>query len=65
MFRALAMSLALAGSVSAADKFPPADQLPSRPEPPDPLVTFAGVRVGSAAQWENIRKPELKELFGP
>ena len=48
---------------AAADKFPPADQLPSRPELPDPLVTLAGVRVVSATQWENLRKPELKELF--
>jgi hypothetical protein len=57
------MTLAMTSLAAAADKFPPADQLPSRPELPDPLVTLSGVRVTSAAQWDNIRKPELKELF--
>jgi hypothetical protein len=63
MRAALLMTLAFTPFAVAADKFPPADQLPSRPEPPDPLATLGGVRVVSAAQWENIRKPELKELF--
>src|SRR5947208_11875741 len=63
MRAALLMTLAMTPFAVAADKFPPAEQLPSRPEPPDPLVTLAGVRVESAAQWETIRKPELKELF--
>jgi hypothetical protein len=57
------MSIVLTAPAVAADKFPPADQLPSRPEPPDPLVTLGGVRVTSTAQWDNVRKPELKELF--
>src|SRR5262245_36451045 len=63
MRAALIMTLAFTPLAAAADKFPPADQLPSRPDYPDPLVTLAGVRVVSAAQWENIRKHELKELF--
>ena len=63
MRAALVMTLAFTPLAAAADKFPPADQLPSRPELPDPLVTQAGVRVVSAAQWDNIRKQELKELF--
>jgi hypothetical protein len=63
MRAALIMTLAFTPVALAADKFPPADQLPSRPEYPDPLVTLGGVRITSAAQWDNIRKPELKELF--
>ncbi|HTK78033.1 MAG TPA: acetylxylan esterase [Gemmataceae bacterium] len=63
MRAALLMTLALPPLAAAADKFPPADQLPSRLEPPDPLVTLGGVRVESAAQWDSLRKPELKELL--
>src|SRR5262249_47815736 len=56
----------LAGSVlvgAASAAFPPAAQLPARPELPDPLVLFNGQRVASEEQWLRQRRPELKELF--
>jgi hypothetical protein len=43
--------------------FPSAEQLPARPEMPDPLVMFDGRRVASREQWEQQRRPELRELF--
>jgi hypothetical protein len=46
-----------------AGKFPPVDQLPSRPNLPDPLVMFDGTPVGTKADWFAKRRPELKALF--
>lgn len=43
--------------------FPPPDQLPRRPELPDPLVMLDGTRVTTRADWEARRRPELKALF--
>src|SRR5205814_5128333 len=63
MRAAVIMTLAFSAAAAAADRFPPADQLPSRPDLPDPLMTLAGERVTTADQWEKVRKPELKELF--
>ena len=56
------VTLLSSASASAAD-FPPPDQLPSRPELPDPLVMLDGSKVTSKEQWETKRKPELKALF--
>src|SRR5262249_1886619 len=47
-------------SFAAAADFPPVDQLPVRPEFPDPLVMLDGTRVMTKEQWETKRKPELK-----
>lgn len=47
----------------AASPFPNVDQLPSRPDLPDPLVMLNGERVTDAAQWVQKRRPELKSLF--
>src|SRR5262245_49997895 len=44
-------------------KFPPPDQLPARPELPDPLVMLNGEKVQTRDRWEALRRPELKELF--
>ena len=52
----------LAMPLAAAD-FPPPDQLPSKPEFPDPLVMLDGTKVTTKEQWESRRKPELKALF--
>src|SRR5438128_2059234 len=41
-------------------RFPPAAQLPSRPELPDPLVLFDGRRVTGKEQWFKERCPELR-----
>ncbi len=46
-----------------ASEFPPADQLPARAEPPDPLLMFDGTPVRSKEDWINKRRPELKALF--
>jgi hypothetical protein len=43
--------------------FPPASELPSRPELPDPLTMLDGTKVTTRAQWEKKRRPELKTLF--
>jgi hypothetical protein len=43
--------------------FPPTEQLPTRPELPDPLIMLDGRRVVSREQWLKDRRPELKELF--
>jgi hypothetical protein len=50
-------------TASATAAFPPADQLPARPELPDPLVMLDGRRVATREQWEKERRPELKDLF--
>jgi hypothetical protein len=47
----------------AVTVFPPADQLPARPDMPDPLVMLDGRPVSTREQWENERRPQLKELF--
>jgi hypothetical protein len=52
----------IVGTVGAAD-WPPVVKLPSRPELPDPLVTFDGKPVSSKEQWLTQRRPELKDLF--
>jgi len=43
--------------------FPEPEKLPSRPEWPDPLETFAGGKITTAAEWNSQRRPELAELF--
>ncbi len=58
----LALLLLTAVPTFAAD-FPPVNQLPSRPELPDPLQMLNGERVSSREQWFQKRRPELKELF--
>jgi hypothetical protein len=50
-------------SLSAAEPFPDASQLPSNPEFPDPLVMLNGQRVTTRQQWLEQRRPELKALF--
>jgi hypothetical protein len=55
--------LALLGAAQEKRDFPAPGALPSRPELPDPLVTFDGRKVETRDQWEKERKPELKALF--
>ncbi len=50
-------------SVSAAEPFPPVEQLPSSPTPPDLLTSFTGEKITTREQWEQKRRPELKALF--
>ena len=50
------------GPLTALD-FPAFDMLPARPELPDPLEMLDGTKVTTAADWNNKRRPELKELF--
>src|SRR3954469_8262048 len=58
----VAAALSVSRFSPAAD-FSPPDQLPSRPELPDPLIMLDGTRVTTKEQWEAKRKPELKALF--
>lgn len=55
--------LMLMVSSSYGADFPPADQLPSHPQLPDPLVMFNGDKVTTTQQWTQQRRPELKALF--
>jgi dienelactone hydrolase len=43
--------------------FPPPAQLPSRPDLPEPFVSFTGEAITNPEQWTNRRRPELKALF--
>ena len=66
-YRRLSLALSLLLSflpfaASAAD-FPPPEKLPANPQLPDPLVMLDGTKVTTKEQWEQKRKPELKELF--
>jgi len=47
----------------AAPVFPDASNLPSNPNPPDPLTMMNGQKVTSREQWLQERRPELKALF--
>lgn len=49
--------------VRAEKPLPAAAQLPSHPGLPDPLVALAGDRISSAKEWNDRRRPELKQLF--
>ena len=55
--------LAIFASHSAFSALPEFSSLPSKTNLPDPLVMLDGQRVSSPAQWNNQRRPELKELF--
>jgi hypothetical protein len=56
-------AIGLFGITLSAAAFPPVEQLPARPELPDPLVMLDGRPVTTRDQWEKDRRPELKELF--
>jgi hypothetical protein len=59
------VSRSIAGFIAVAmiAALPVVEQLPDRPELPDPLVMLDGRRVANREQWEKERRPELKELF--
>ena len=44
-------------------RFPSVEQLPARPELPDPLVMLDGTKIANREDWLQKRVPELKELF--
>ncbi len=53
-----------AGVARDAGRFPAAVDLPEREEPPDPFVTYGtGEAVETAEAWNDVRAPELRELF--
>jgi hypothetical protein len=58
----MAACLCVAGSATA-QIFPTVDLLPSQSKLPDPLVSFNGSPVTTAAQWTEQRRPELMRLF--
>ncbi|MCC6494434.1 MAG: acetylxylan esterase [Pirellulales bacterium] len=63
MNRLLALAMLLTPLSLHAAEFPPPERLPRVPELPNPLVTFDGTPITTAAQWQTQRKPELKRLF--
>ena len=52
-----------AGPLSADDRFPPAESLPTISGLPDPFVMFDGTPVKTRDDWFERRRPELKRLF--
>lgn len=59
----LVSALAISVHGIAADRFPPASELPSCAGLPDPLVMLDGRRVTTKEQWFKERRPELRSLF--
>ncbi len=60
----LAPAAALLFTTAAAGAdLPPVDQLPARPDLPDPLVMLDGRRVTTKDQWGKERRTELLRLF--
>jgi hypothetical protein len=57
-----ALGLLALGAWTMAD-FPPVNDLPARPELPDPLVCLDGKKIDTKQDWLAKRKPELKQLF--
>ncbi|MBN9119792.1 MAG: acetylxylan esterase [Planctomycetes bacterium] len=55
-------TLAMTVAATPAD-LPPADKLPSAAEFPDVLTMRDGTKVATKKDWEEKRRPELKELF--
>ncbi len=53
----------LPAGLAHSEEFPPMDKLVSQKELPDVLKMFDGTPVATAEQWEQMRKPELKNLF--
>ncbi|MDB5385100.1 MAG: hypothetical protein JWM11_746 [Planctomycetaceae bacterium] len=60
---AVALLLICLGTSLFAADLPDASQLPSRPQLPDPLVMLSGEKITTPAQWNEMRRPELKQLF--
>jgi hypothetical protein len=46
-----------------AESYPPASELPVRPQAPDPLVMLDGKPVTTKTDWFQKRRPELRALF--
>lgn len=63
--RSFLAAMAASPLAMAAEKttFPAPDQLPVRPDLPDPLILMDGTKVQSKEDWWNRRRPELLELF--
>lgn len=59
---AMGFSFFFASRSEAAD-WPAAASLPSQGELPDPLLMFDGAKINSVSQWNQERRPQLKELF--
>ena len=57
-----ALGILAFGAWTMAD-FPAVNDLPARPELPDPLVRFDGTKIATKEDWLAKRKPELKQLF--
>lgn len=60
---ALLLVSILALGATAMAQLPAPENLPSRPELPDPLVALDGTKITTKDAWLNKRKPELKDLF--
>lgn len=59
----LAMGFTGVPSAPAQPAFPDFDKLSPVKELPDPLTALDGTKITTKEQWEQKRKPELRELF--
>jgi hypothetical protein len=49
--------------IGCEKQLPAVEDLPERPDLPDPFVMLDGTRIETAADWYSKRRPELKKLF--
>ena len=61
--RSLTVLLLTVMSLTADPAFPPASDLPRQTALPDPLIARDGTRIGTVADWNDRRRPELKALI--
>ncbi len=59
----LLTAILLAFGATAMAQLPAPDQLPARPDLPDPLVALDGSKITTKDDWTKKRSPELKNLF--
>lgn len=63
MTRRLFPLFLVTGMIALAADLPAVDDLPERPDLPDPFVMMDGTRIETPEQWYTQRRPELKQLF--
>lgn len=59
----LAIAIVLLANDVFAQNFPPFADLKPQAELPNPLVSLSGKKVETKEDWEQTRRPELKQLF--
>ncbi|QDU78337.1 hypothetical protein Pla110_00380 [Polystyrenella longa] len=55
--------MSIDSQITSAGDLPPVSELPVQKELPDPFVTLDGRKITTPEEWNEIRRPELLELF--